>query len=115
MGQESASARVTELEEVAETIPPGFELDVLRAHPKCPAAMRAHAESMVRLHSRSRMAGWFLSDRTLAILAHAAEDHRNGPDAGVGGRTKQPVGAGVEDIARDLHRRQLLEDELTHV
>ena len=72
MGQESASPLVVEDEQVAETIPPGFELAALRAHPLFPAAIRAHAESMVGLHSRSRMAGWFLSDRTLAILAHAA-------------------------------------------
>ena len=27
---------------------------------------------MIELHSRSRFLGWFLSDRVLAVLAHAA-------------------------------------------
>jgi hypothetical protein len=56
----------------ADFIPPHLELDALRAHPSFPAAIRACAAEMVKLYSRSRFLGWFLSDRTLAILAHMA-------------------------------------------
>jgi hypothetical protein len=53
-------------------IPPQFELPTICGHPQFPAAMRTFAEKMVGLHSRNRMFSWFLNDRTLAILAHAA-------------------------------------------
>ena len=53
-------------------IPPQFELATICGHPQFPAAMRIFAENMIGLHSRNRMFSWFLNDRTLAILAHAA-------------------------------------------
>jgi len=53
-------------------VPPQIEIAALQAHPQFSAAMRACMSAMVKLHSRSRILGWFLSDRTLAILAHAA-------------------------------------------
>jgi hypothetical protein len=56
----------------SDAVPPQLERAMLRDHPQFPAAMRACAASMVKLHNRSRFLGWFLSDRTLAILAHAA-------------------------------------------
>jgi hypothetical protein len=55
-----------------EVVPPQLELDVLQTHVRFPEAMRFCASNMVRLHNRGRIMGWFLSDRTLAILAHAA-------------------------------------------
>lgn len=56
----------------AGLVPPQLDADVIRAHPRFDEAMRASARAMVELHSRSRFLGWFLSDRALAILAHAA-------------------------------------------
>jgi hypothetical protein len=53
-------------------IPPQLALAALRNHPQFPAAVRATATRLVDLHGRGRLIGWFLSDRTLAILAHAA-------------------------------------------
>jgi AraC-like DNA-binding protein len=53
-------------------VPPELEPDAIQAHPRFAEAMRASAQAMVELHSRSRFLGWFLSDRALAILAHAA-------------------------------------------
>lgn len=53
-------------------VPPGFELESFRAHPAFAEAVRACAAGMVGLHSRSRMLGWFLSDRTLAVLSQIA-------------------------------------------
>ena len=55
-----------------EPIPPRFERAAILAHPHFPDAVRAFADGMVALHSRSRVLGWFLSDRILAMLAHAA-------------------------------------------
>lgn len=54
------------------SVPPQLELAALRGHPQFPAAMRETASRLVDLHSRGRLIGWFLSDRVLAILAHAA-------------------------------------------
>jgi hypothetical protein len=56
----------------SDVVPPRLELATLRGHPQFPAAMRACAAGMVKLHVRGRFIGWFLSDRVLAILAHAA-------------------------------------------
>lgn len=56
----------------ADFVPPQLDPDAIRAHPRFAEAMRASARAMVDLHSRSRFLGWFLSDRALAILAHAA-------------------------------------------
>ena len=50
-------------------MPLPFQLDVLKAHPRFAEAMRATAVNSVEQHSRSRVTGWLLSDRTLAILA----------------------------------------------
>lgn len=64
------------LEDAAGTapdpVPPGLEIAALRAHPRFAEAMRACAGNTVDYHSRGRIMGWLLSDRTLFVLGLAA-------------------------------------------
>jgi hypothetical protein len=55
-----------------EFVPPQYRLEVLQAHPRFAEAMLATARHTVDQYSRSRVAGWLLSDRTLAVLALGA-------------------------------------------
>jgi hypothetical protein len=55
-----------------DEVPPRLQLAAIRDHPRFSDAIRACASGMVKLHNRSRFMAWFLSDRALAILAHAA-------------------------------------------
>jgi hypothetical protein len=55
-----------------EPIPPELEVAALRDHPRFAEAMRACARNTVDQHSRGRMIGWLLSDRTLFVLGLAA-------------------------------------------
>jgi AraC-like DNA-binding protein len=70
--RQDSPARDTASGRDPDFVPPQLELAALRNHPQFPAAMRATASRLVDLHGRGRLIGWFLSDRTLAILAHAA-------------------------------------------
>jgi AraC-like DNA-binding protein len=71
MRQDSSALDIARGRE-SDSVPPQLEFAAFRNHPQLPAAMRATAGRLVDLHSRGRLIGWFLSDRTLAILAHAA-------------------------------------------
>jgi len=54
-------------------IPESLQIAALRDHPLFPAAMRVAVSGLIKLQGKGgRMIGWFLSDRALAILAHAA-------------------------------------------
>jgi hypothetical protein len=52
-----------------DVVPPHYRLEVLQAHPRFDEAMLITARQSVDQYSRSRVAGWLLSDRTLAVLA----------------------------------------------
>ena len=64
-----STARESGLGFEAELVPARYRLEVLLAHPRFAEAMRATARHSVEQYSRSRVAGWLLSDRTLAVLA----------------------------------------------
>ena len=55
-----------------DLVPPQYRLAVLQDHPRFDEAMRLCAVNSIDMHSRGRVMGWLMSDRTLAVVALAA-------------------------------------------
>ena len=55
-----------------DLVPPRYRLAVLQDHPRFDEAMRLCAVNSIDMHSRGRVMGWLMSDRTLAVVALAA-------------------------------------------